>query len=234
MKRRILVLIISLLFGLAAAYSAYMYVQKLENTYNSSADFIDVAIAKEKISARQVVSKEMIYFKKIPTNYVSGDIISKPENVLGKISKSEIFPGEQILNSNLFQGSDPDKGLSALIGEGYRAMTVSVDEISGLFGMIRPGDHIDILATIQVEKSDLTSTLVQNITVLAVNSTLDAQQSKTANETNSKAITLLLNPSQAQHIALASEKGKIQLILRGPSDNGKMELPSTYGSHLIR
>ncbi|NTW05631.1 MAG: Flp pilus assembly protein CpaB [Peptococcaceae bacterium] len=234
MKKRMIVLFISLLLGLAASYSAYIYIQKLENTYNSSDNFVEVAIAKEKISARQVISKEMIYFKKIPANYTGSGIISKTENILGKITKSEIFPGEQILESNLFQKTGTDKGLSVLIDEGYRAMTISVDEISGLFGMIRPGDYIDILATIQVEKSDITSTLVQNIKVLAVNSSLDAQKNTPANETSSKAITVLLDPSQAQHVALASQKGKIQLILRGPSDNRKLALPSTNGSHLIR
>ncbi len=234
MKNRIVVLILALLCGLAASYGVYYYIQKLEATYSSSNNFVPVAIAKQTIPARQVITEQMLIFTKIPSNYVSREVLGKPGDIVGKVSRSEIYQGEQILKSKLINPGDSNEGLSMIVENGRRAMTIAVNDVSGLAGMLKPGDRVDVLGTITLDNNNnITSTLVQDIRVLAVGKSIESinvDEKKPQNGT----VTLSVNPFEAQHIAMAAENGSIQLLLRTPTDNVKLDLPSTSASHLIR
>jgi pilus assembly protein CpaB len=116
-------------------------------------------------------------------------------------------------------------GLSAVIPEGYRAMTVKVDDVVGISGFIMPGTLVDIVVVIVpgdngVQAQDPISKIVlQNIKVLANGQNIDKPESE--REANSvKAVTLLVTPEQAEKLALASSEGKLQLVMRNSIDQG--------------
>ncbi len=232
MKGRIMILLLALAFGLAAAYGTYQYIQSMENRYKASEKYAPVAVARVMIPARQVITDQMVGFTEMPANYVGPGVLGKPADVVGKIARSDIHPGEQILKSKISNPGDPGDGLAMLIESGRRALTVAVNEVTGVAGLLKPGDHVDVLGTVTVGKETITSTLVQDIKVLAVNrSTVGQGDSKQA---QAGTITLSVNPSEAQHITLAAEKGSIRLILRTPSDGAKISIPSTNMNHLTR
>ncbi len=230
MKNKIIMLIFAVFFGLSAAFGVYYYIQKLESTYTSSENFVSVAVANQKISSRQVITDQMVSYIKIPSNYVNRDVLGKPHDIVGKITRTDIYPGEQILKSKLIEYGDVQEGLSMIVENGRRAMTIAVSDVTGLAGMIKPGDRVDILGTMKVDNNDITSTLVQDIKVLAVNRVLSQQKEAQPVGT----VTLSVNPFEAQHIALGAEKGTLQLLLRTPSDSQKVVLPSTGSGDLIR
>ena len=118
-----------------------------------------------------------------------------------------------------------------------RAMTISVDNISSLLGMIKPGDYVDVIGVIplpvEVEGKQAaepaTVPLFQNVLILSVGTELGAASEKestsrrkasefTPKESAAPLITLSLSPEEANILAFVKEQGKIQLILRSPGD----------------
>jgi pilus assembly protein CpaB len=117
-------------------------------------------------------------------------------------------------------------GLSAVIPEGYRAMTVKVDDVVGISGFIMPGTLVDIVVVIQpadtAQQDPISKIVLQNIKVLANGQNID--QPDDQREANSvKAVTLLVTPEQAEKLALASSEGKLQLVMRNSTDQGDEE-----------
>ncbi|MFZ5646642.1 MAG: Flp pilus assembly protein CpaB [Bacillota bacterium] len=234
MKGRInIILVVAVLFGLVAAWGTYQYLKHIEKTYKSSGDFVKVAVAKVKIPARQVINDQMVEFTEMPSNYVNPAVLGNPGDVLGKIAKSDIYPGEQIIKNKIAGANDPGEGLAMMVEPGRRAMTVAVNDVTGVAGMLRPGDMVDVLGTVVVGKDTLTSLIVQNIKILAVNrvtnnSSSDNKQPQTGT------LTLSLTPTEAQQVTLASEKGTIRVLLRTPADTERVNVPSSNINHLVR
>ncbi|MCL4440413.1 MAG: Flp pilus assembly protein CpaB [Firmicutes bacterium] len=228
-----IILIVAVIFGLLAAWGTYQYLKYLEKTYKSSGNFVNVAIAKVKIPAREVINEQMVEFTEMPSNYVNPTALGSPGEVLGKITKSEIYPGEQIIKNKIASTNDPGEGLAMMVEPGRRAMTVAVNDVTGIAGMLRPGDKVDVLGTVVVGKDTITSTIVQNIKILAVNRAT-ANSSNDNKQPQTGTLTLSLSPYEAQHVTLASEKGTIRVLLRTPADTEKVNVPSTNINHLVR
>lgn len=234
MKGRInLILILAVIFGVAAAYGTYQYITGMENRYRESGNFVPVAVAAVKIPSRQVITEQMVTFTEIPSNYVNPSVLGKPGDVVGKIARGDIYPGEHIIKNKIAESNDPADGLAMVIEPGRRAVTVAVNDVTGVAGLLKTGDHVDILGTVTVSKDNIvTSTILQDIKVLAVNKSMGglADPKQPQNGT----LTLSVNPYEAQHLTLTAEKGSIRVLLRTPSDTAKVTIPSTNVSHLIR
>ncbi|HBV98143.1 MAG: pilus assembly protein CpaB [Peptococcaceae bacterium BICA1-7] len=233
MRKRInLILIAALLFGLVAAWGTYQYLRQLENTYKASGQFLPVAVARVNIPARQVISEQMVEFTQMPSNYANPASLGKPEDVVGKITRSDIYAGEQVLKNNIANSNDPGEGLAMTVEPGRRGMTVAINDITGVAGLLRPGDQVDVLGTFLVENQTITSLVVQNIRVLAVNKSTSSVSDNKPAQTGT--LTLSLSPVEAQQLTLAAEKGNIRVLLRTPADKDPVNVPSTYINHLVR
>lgn len=233
MKKRInLILIVAVIFGLVAAWGTYQYLRHLENTYKASGQFVPVAVAKVNIPARQVISQQMVEFTQMPSNYANPASLGKPEDVVGKIARSDIYTGEQVLKNNVASPNDPVEGLAMTVEPGRRAMTVAINDVTGVAGLLRPGDQVDVLGTVNVGNQAITSLLVQNIRVLAVNKSTEATSDSKPAQTGT--LTLSLNTAEAQQLTLAAEKGSIRVLLRTPADKELVNVPSANINHLVR
>lgn len=229
-----LILILAVIFGLGAAFGTYQYTENLKRTYQTSGNYARVAVAKQKISVRTVISSEMLDFKEMPVEYISPGTIVDVKDVAGKIAAGDIYPGEVIISGKLLSKADPAAGLSAKIEADKRAISLPVNNITALHGLINIGDHVDVLVTFSStdeEKLTLTSTIIQNVPVLAINKSLDTgSPSKEELQT----VTLMVEPSEAQQIALAIQQGSIQLTLRFLEDDKVLPMTSSQVKHLIR
>ena len=125
--------------------------------------------------------------------------------------------------------ADRGRGLASTIPPGERAVTVSVDERSGLAGMLKPNDRVDVLligATAPVKENapekPFARVLLPNVTVLAAGARtgLDAPADADAAYAT---VTLACTPEESAALALAQTKGELVLILRNPEDNAGME-----------
>jgi pilus assembly protein CpaB len=140
------------------------------------------------------------------------------DEAVGRLPLVPIPGGQPLLTSHLAQrGAAP--GLWHQVPKGFRAVTVAVNEVVGVGGFVKPGLNVDIISVYQEQGGGWTSlTIVQDVPVLAI-----AQDDKKDKEDKSAKIatsaTLLVSPPQAEAISLASEKGRIRLVLRAPGDH---------------
>jgi pilus assembly protein CpaB len=115
-------------------------------------------------------------------------------------------------------------GLPAVIPEGYRAMTVKVDDVVGVSGFVMPGSYVDVVAVIvpvaaqgTQSQGPISKIVLQHIKVLASGAKIDSPDNqREPNQT--KAVTLQVTPDQAEKLSLAANEGKLTLVMRSYTD----------------
>jgi pilus assembly protein CpaB len=128
---------------------------------------------------------------------------------------TSVAENEPILESKLAPIA-AGAGLSATIPEGMRALSVSVNEVVSVAGFVTPGTMVDVITTGPTkEGQNITRTVLENVRVLAANQRVESQNGKPVGVT---VMTLLVSPSDAARLAMASSSGKIQLALRNTID----------------
>ena len=219
-KRFAIVTIGALVFGLLAAVSVSRYLSGVQ-AYTKNLN--NVAVAKVDIPVGTKIVAEQVTTVQFPNGSTPDGTFDTADKLVGRVAVTSIAAREPITDAKLAPEGTA-AGLTAVIPEGYRAMTVKVDDVVGVSGFIMPGALVDVVVVI--EPNDSTSSqgpiskiVLQNIKVLANGQNID--QPKNEREANSvKAATLQVTPEQAEKLALASTEGKLQLVLRNSVDQG--------------
>jgi pilus assembly protein CpaB len=135
-----------------------------------------------------------------------------------------VYKGEPILMSKLAAVGETG-GLSAVLHEGRRAVTVKVNEIVGVAGFALPGTFVDVMVnTVDLNNSAVSKIVIERIKVLAVAQDLSNMETKPKVV---NAVTLEVTPAQAEKIDLARSVGSLSLVLRSQVD---MQSVSTSGA----
>lgn len=184
---------------------------------------LDVCIAKSKIGVGDTIKLENINLVPFPQENVPPDAITKLEDLQGRRAKSLIHPGVPILEGQLLAKGEKGEDVTEHIPVGMRLAPVRVDNVSGVAGLVKPGDHVDVVVHLRENQtlgllSSKTITFLQNVKVLAVDDVFrrdnDGQTAVIA-----KTISFVLTPEQAEMLTTASELGTIRLIMRRPDDD---------------
>ncbi len=157
----------------------------------------------------------------------------KRSDVIGRGVIIPISKGEFILPNRL-ASENAGSGLPSLIPPGMRAVSVRVNEVVSVAGFVTPGTRVDVLLTGAPGSSgeQETTTVLQDVTVLASGHTLE--RTSTGEAQNTAVITLLVSPDDAQRLTLASLEGKIQLALRNPLDTRQDDVPASSSRGLYK
>ncbi|MBI2815755.1 MAG: Flp pilus assembly protein CpaB [Acidobacteria bacterium] len=141
-------------------------------------------------------------------------------DVIDRAVLSPVVTNETVLDGKI-AAKGGGEGITALIEPGMRAVSVQVNEISGVSGFIQPGTRVDVLFTRMLTNGDAaTTTVLQNAKVLAYGKQLEPQSKVDVKDTTKITVaTLLVTQEQAEKLALAMQRGRIQLVLRNPLDN---------------
>lgn len=229
-----LILILAIVFALLAAFGAYQYLESVKDTYRTSGNYAQVAVAKHRIPAKTPITEQMLEFKEMPVEYIMPGAVVDTKDAVGKLARSDFYPGEQVFTSKLIGPNDPAGGLAAKVEQGKRAVTIPASNVSALHGLLGIGDSVDVMVTFNTDtdpKFTATSTIIQNVPVLAVNKTTEGTSGV---KDDPQTVTLMVEPAQAQQIALAIQQGSIQLMLRAPEDDSKPGIPMTRIENLTR
>jgi pilus assembly protein CpaB len=142
----------------------------------------------------------------------------KTNDVVERAVAVPMSVSEAVLASKI-AGKGSGEGLTALIEPGMRAVSVQVNEISGVSGFIQPGTRVDVMFTRIFSSGDAaTTTILQNVKVIAYGRQLDPATKVDARDPKPTVATLLVTQEQAERLALAEQRGKIQLALRNILD----------------
>jgi len=232
-KRFFIVLVGALIFGVLAAVSVSRYLSSAQ-AYTKNLN--KIAVAKVAIPIGSKIIPEQIMVVQFPKESTPDGAFDSPEKLAGRVAVVNIGAREPITESRLAPEGTA-AGLSAVIPEGYRAMTVKVDDAAGISGFIMPGTMVDVVVTIDPRegggRQDPVSKIVlQNIKVLANGQNIDRPENE--REANSvKAVTLQVTPEQAEKLALASTEGKLQLMMRNQIDQGDEQTPGVNKRNLL-
>jgi|ERR1041385_7297377 len=219
-KRLIIALLAAITFGLIAAVSVKQYLLSAQ-TYKSNLN--DVVVAKVDIPVGSRIIPEQLMIAQFPSEVTPEGALSKiDDRLIGRVVVTSLSPRDPVTEVKLAPIGAAG-GLSSMIPEGYRAMTVAVNDVVGVSGFIMPGTLVDIVVVIQPPKGsnseDMISKIVlQNIKVLASGQNIDKPKNDREVERAAKAVTLQVTPEQAEKLALASSEGKLQLVMRNSVD----------------
>ncbi len=151
----------------------------------------------------------------------------------GRVVAYPLVEGELILEKKLApKGTLP--GLTALLPATKRAMTVKVDEASGVAGFVAPDNRVDVLVTIdkgEYNKNPLARVLLQNLRVLGTGQRIESRPGDKPQVVPT--VTVEVSPEEGERLALASQEGRISLVLRGQEDNKLIATPGINAGSLF-
>lgn len=220
--------------ALAAGFLAAVYVYKNLSVKNGTpANMAQVMVAANDLQVGQRIEEADIKVIQVPSSDLPPGAPRLKADVKGHGVIIPIPKGQFILPSEL-AGENAGAGLPSLIPPGMRAVSVKVNEVISVAGFVTAGTRVDVLVTGAANGSGekQTTTVLQNVAVLASGKTLERNTSGDAQ--NTAVITLLVTPEDAQRLTLATSEGHIQLVLRNPLDTKQDEVAPSLVRGLYR
>lgn len=218
--RAAIMLVISIVLGLAVTALAVAWVsQKAAIASNK------VVVAAVDIELGSRLNTQMLKVVDWPSGSLPPGGFDDLKNLQDRVVRTSVQRGEAILNSKLAP-LGTQGGLSAVIAEGKRAMTVRVNDVVGVAGFALPGNYVDVMVNFQQdqpgtkngdEKQHISKTVLTHVLVLAVaqEASRDDTKPKVVN-----AVTLELSLEDAEKLDLARNIGTLSLVLRNQIDKG--------------
>jgi pilus assembly protein CpaB len=212
----------ALLTWLLYTLSAGSKQQKLTSVYAAARD-LPAGTRLKKTDIRQV----SVVDKDIPRGAVMEERILLDRVLLFPLNTNEA------VTVNKLASSSGVEGVAAIIEPGKRAVSVSINDTTGVAGLVGPRSHVDVLFTRTGSMAEAaTTTVLQDVTVLSVGRVTEISQTPASgtqtatnapSPTQNRAVTLLVTPEQAEKLELAKNQGKISLALRNPLDKSASE-----------
>jgi len=219
--KAVVMLVLSVVIGLGATIVAAGWISQRANVASTK-----VVVAAADIQLGSRLSPQMLKTVDWPAGSIPAGAITKADALENRVAKTSILSGEAILEAKLAPVGTKG-GLSAVIPEGKRAMTVRVNDVVGVAGFALPGNYVDIVVNTQIEGGgsgrgdrQISKIVLESILVLAV------AQEANRDETKPRvvnAVTLELTPEQAEKLDLARSVGTLSLVLRNQIDKDGVE-----------
>lgn len=234
MRSKVLIVVVALVLGGLAAVFAARYLQGARSDIAAESEPVAVLVAQQDIpkgiSASELVEQGYVAEEQVPRRFVAGDAVSSIRSVEDQVLAVSVSAGEQ-LTKGRFQ-YPAQAGLSYTVPEDFVALSIDVDDVTGVSGLLKPGDNVVVFVTFEPddpEAKDFTSMAIAKARVLAVGAETSAEAaSSTEDQEESgllggaaagsrsgtyQTVTLALSTGDAQALVFAREKGAIHLAL---------------------
>lgn len=211
--RGLLMIVLALVAGLAAVVLAGRWLNA-QTTMSTN----KVAVAAVDLNIGQRIAPEQIRLIDWPAGSVPSGAFTTPQALDGRVAKVSLLRDEPILESKLAPVGTKG-GLSAVISEGKRAITVRVNDVIGVAGFALPGNFVDVIVSTRDkqgnEDRNISKIVLEKILVLAVaqEASRDDTKPRVVN-----AVTLEVTPEEAEKLDLARSVGSLSLVLRNQID----------------
>lgn len=204
------VLLLALVLGFATSYLSWRYVQEA-TVASEPVPLVPVLVATQPVAARTIIAPSMVQVKQVPADARPQGAYAEPTEVVGRVSKTQLAPGEHLLPHQFFLQREKS-GLAFLVPDSQRAVSIAVSEVIGTGGMIIPGDKVDVFALFDFkeppqgsalpsttssaevlsasmgqaqrtpEKNTMIALVLQNVEVLAVAQSLEGDDTRDGTE----------------------------------------------------
>ncbi|MDB5746036.1 MAG: Flp pilus assembly protein CpaB [Massilia sp.] len=216
-KRALVVMAVAILFGLTAVVLASRWLLMQPSTSSGH-----IVVAAADISLGQRLTPEMVKLAEWPADSVPKGAFADPQKLAGRVLKSSVLVGEPVSEAKLAPVGTLG-GLSALITEGKRAITVRVNDVIGVAGFTLPGNYVDIIVSTEKDPTPEANGREQSISKIVLERILVLAVAQEVNRDETKprvvnAVTLEVTPEQAETLDLARSVGTLSLALRNQVD----------------
>jgi pilus assembly protein CpaB len=223
------ILIGAVLFAVATTILFSKYINSLDNKYKNDKSLVQVVVFKQDVKKDQKVIQDMLETKSYNLNSVLPAAIKNMKDIDGSYTLVDMKAGEQLFTDRFTNQTKEKEVLTRKIKEGNRAISIAVSYVQSVSTIIEPEDYVDVISSIKNQNGTYTTTtLLQNIRVLAVGERLTESKNVTtadntknavasaSNGTQAKyaSLTLELNPKQSEQITNAEEDGDLMFELR--------------------
>jgi len=231
MKSKLVIAIVAVVLGLAAAFAAYVYLSGVQRAAQAGSTMTAVLVAKQDIPrgtlANDLMSSGAVEVTKMPLRYVPEGAISSMTGVTDRVLAVSVTKGE-VLTSARFQYPS-DAGLAFNVPVGFVAVTIPVDEARGIAGLLKPGDRVALMITVTNQRrgGDQTGYAVPGAKVLAVGRSTGTEAESSSSSGSSggalsgsssgsktaNTVTLAVSATDAEKVVFAAESGRLWLAL---------------------
>ena len=235
---------ISLTLAGLAVFMIYSYItskeDELKKTYG---DEISVVVAKRDVDEMGMLYENMVDTVPKPKKFLEPGYATTKQDVVGFIAAVPLRKGEQITMNKII-AAGVRTGLSKQITPGKRAISIPVNDDSAVTRLVKPGDRIDLVATIEIPGAQrgmqVTKIVLQDAPILAVGEYITTQAPRKVEkdditgkdhvrklnvERNFNTITLEVDPQMATHITLLRDTGtRLSVLLRNNDDTERLSV----------
>lgn len=216
-------LVIALACGAGAAFLVYLYLQRTI-TEVSGGQMTPAVFAAANIDSGKEITEHMLAVEQVPAKYLHLQAVPADDKrfLIGQTTSSKIPEGQAVLWTDIKLEETPT--LADRLEPNQRAFTLPTSTAAGINSLIRPGDRIDIFTTFtqrnepgsDTASQTITRLLLQNVTVLAVNSQMDIDSATPP--TSVQEITLRVNADEALLLGFAEARSNLKIMVRGRDD----------------
>jgi len=212
-----LVLLLAVFFAFLTLRSVHQYLDREIQKVEAQSQIRTVArvVFNKNLSAGTVLEQEDLAIREMPAHYVSAQSLPPEEHqrLVGQMLKYTVDAGESALAYHVEPVMQP--AFSRRIQSGRRALSIAVDRINSISGLIRPGDLIDIYVSFDYQRRKITAPLLQGVYVLATDQNTEEREQSRPGVTT---LTLDLAPEDAAKLVAAKQSAEITAMLRNPVD----------------
>ena len=233
-SRRTLIVVAAVVLAAIAAVTTFVYVRGIEDRAYDGAELVQVFVVSQDIPKGmpgEQAANDFIKVAKVPRNVFPATAVTALDALAGKVAIAPLAANTILVEGQFVDPRTAQVTFSQKIPAGKVAVTVSVDQVRGVAGLLVPGDKVNLL----VADGGAQRVLFQNVDIIAIGSTAAPQAGETAEVTNpgSGLITFAVPPESASRIAYAATQGGGLYLTLVPTDNAPVDIPPVNGSNLF-
>lgn len=224
-NRSTIMLVVAVMAGLFASWAAKKHIQGRISILESQARVPEVerVVAAFDLPVGTFLNSSHLAIRRFPAQLVSSDSLppSRFSELEGTVLRSALTAGDTVLPVHVQQ--QYSGAFSTTLISGRRAITMPVDAINSVSGLLQPGDLIDLYVSFEYQRRRITAPLLQGVLVLATGTATQAslahtQTDRSPVEQGYGTVTLDVAPEDAVKLVAARQSGTITAILRNPDD----------------
>lgn len=228
--RALIQITVALVLAMVSGILIFMWTSRVTQQKTSApavAETVPVIVAKIDIKRGTKLEIDMLQTRQFTPDSRPSGAFSSAEEIEGRVLSTNVGGNEAVTASKLADPTIMGGGVSALIEPGKRAMSVKGNEVMGLSGFVRPGDRVDVIATMAQGRNDraVTKLVLERVKVLATGTELTPPD-KDGKTASVDVYTLEVTPREGERLALAATQGTLNFALRNEQDEEKSSPPA--------
>lgn len=219
MNGRRTTILVAVLLAIGTGWLTLNYLGQLQRQSQTAGAPRPVVVAAVEIPARAPITRQMLSVVERPATAVDPDALTDERAIVGQLALITIPPGGTITSSKI--GAPANAALPVRLTPGMRAISIEVDKVKGVSGLLQPGDRVDVIAVPPKigNQPPPAATILRGIRILALGNTLEySSATPSPNEQSAATVTLEVTPSQADLLAMADVNATLRLALRSPRE----------------